>query len=170
MKIVRKKVKASEDPNQNDLTPSEFAAMSALVDKSGLVSLTSQESEEASAESENQHEDEQPSAMPSWSFLIEKLPIMQVVSTKFSVFEGDTCQVVCEFLATQGVNPALFSWLQTPLERSVRIIVFSPTNEKIEEWNAKAVPVAFAAGELDVDGEDPWISTCQMSLKQVKIS
>lgn len=178
MKFRRKKTgeeKTADAPSEVAPLPTEFLTINEVLDKSGMVSLApppgaDPEAEESPEEEKGDGEEEEVDLSPTWEFLVDGLPLMQTISTKFSVFDGNTCQVVCEFVAAPGVNAALFSWLQKPVERPVRILVVNHLEEKIEQWDAIATPAAFAVGEMEIGNGEPWVSTYQMSLKSIKIS
>jgi hypothetical protein len=175
VKFRRKKTgeeKTADAPSEVAPLPTEFLTINEVLDKSGMVSLVPPPEEDGTPpeEEEGAEEAEEIDLSPSWEFLVDGLPLMQTISTKFSVFDGNTCQVVCEFVAAPGVNAALFNWLQKPVERSVRILIVNHLDEKIEQWDATATPAAFAAGEMEMGNGEPWVSTYQMSLKSIKIS
>ncbi len=176
MRIYRKKVaeeKPADAPSETASPPVEFLTISEVIDSSGMVSLSppaASAAEDEEPEDAEAEDGEDADLSPSWEVLVDGLPLMQTSSAKFSVFDGNTCQIVCEFLAEPGVNAALFGWLQKPVDRAVRIVIANHLDEKIEQWDAMATPAAFAVGELDVGSDKPWCSTYQMSLKSIKIS
>lgn len=145
-----------------------------VIDNKGFVSLPQQTTIESDlgkeAEAILDESEDDDDLTPIWEVFVDGLPFMSVISTKFTVFDGNTCQVVCEFKAVAGVNAALFGWLQKPVERKIRIVFSDCFGEKIEQWDAHATPQAFAAGELELGSGEEWISTYQMLLKSIKIS
>lgn len=179
MKFRRKKTgedKPADAPSETFVPPAEFLTINEVLDKSGMVTLSppaglpADEDDEDGPEEGSGEDDGDIDLSPSWEVLVDGLPLMQTVSAKFSVFDGNTCQIVCEFVAAPGVNAALFGWLQKPVERAVRVLVVNHLDEKIEQWDATATPAAFAVGELEMGSGEPWLSTYQMSLKSIKIS
>lgn len=185
MRIIRKKIeKASCDAdrvvegtleNQNTKFVEHGLTEDSIVDNNGFVSLTQQDtSQSALVDEQNEIVDDpdesEEDLTPIWNVFVDCLPLLHTMSTKFALFDGNTCQIVCEFKAVAGVNAALFGWLQKPVERKIRIVVSDCFGEKIEQWDANATPQAFAAGELELDSGNEWISTYQMLLKNIKIS
>ena len=78
-------------------------------------------------------------------------------------------QLVVEILTVPTINKSLMAWLLKPTEKRTKIIVSDHENQKIEEWNAIAVPAALAIGDLDKENGEPWVTTLQLSLKKIQI-
>jgi len=174
MKIRRKKLELennSATPTKNKESQ-EILSVDNLVSKSGIVALPEpQQASQPSVEPEVEDAPEEDEDLsPHWEILIDKLPLMQTIATKFTAFDNNTCQIVCEFTSAPGVNSALFNWLQKPIERKMQMIVADHLMQEIERWEAIATPVALAAGEMELGNGEPWVTSCQLSLKSIKIT
>jgi hypothetical protein len=169
MKFRRKKKEVeseslvAESPSEEVNSPVEFITMQELLAKANLTGL------DEGGEGPESEIDES----PKWDVQIDGMIPMEAGGTKFSVFtlgESASGQMVVEFKTKPGVNSALFGWLQKPNEKKVRMVVRDHEDNRIEQWEMSALPVAIAVDELDREVKDPWFTTLQMSVKNVKIT
>lgn len=168
MKFRRKKKDSSIDETDESAlveaanAPVEFITMQELLAKAGVVSPD-----------EEDGSDPEVDESPKWEVQIDGMIPMEAGGTRFSAFtagENSSGQMVVEFKSKAGVNSAIFAWLQKPLEKRVRMTVRDHEDSRIEQWNMSAVPVAIAVDDLDRNEKDPWFTTLQMSVKDIKIT
>jgi len=169
MKFRRKKKEVESESLVADTSsevespPAELAMMRELLTK---VSLADPDEDGEGPEPEIDES-------PKWDVQIDGMIPMEVATTKFSVFtlgESSSGQVVVELKTKPGVNSALFGWLQKPSEKKMRMVVRDHEDNRIEQWDMLALPVAIAVDELDREVKDPWFTTLQMSVKEIKIT
>ena len=169
MKFRRKKKEiesdspVSESPSEVVNPPVEFLTVQEFLTKAGMASL----------DEEDEGTEPEVDESPKWEVQIDGMIPMEAGGTKFSVFtlgESASGQMVIEFKTKPGVNSALFGWLQKPSEKKVRMIVLDHEENRIEQWDMSALPVAIAVDELDREVKDPWFTTLQMSVKDIKIT
>jgi len=170
MKFRRKKreieaeIPVSDAPSEAVSPPVEFITVQELLAKVGVDSL-----DEEGDDSPEPEIDES----PKWEVQIDGMIPMEAGGAKFSVFtagENSSGQMVVEFKSKAGVNSAIFGWLQKPIERKVRMTVRDHEDNRIEQWDMLALPVAIGVDELDREVKDPWFTTLQMSVKNIKIT
>lgn len=164
LKVSRKKKKIEEVSASNETTvaPVEFITMQDLLTANGMMPLDDEEELETAIDES-----------PKWEIHVDGHPPMDARGTKFSVFTNGECrsgQMVIEFITKPGVNSTLFGWLQKPSEKSVRMIVRDHEESFIEQWEMLGVPVAVAVNELDRESKDPWFTTIQLAVKEIKIT
>lgn len=153
-------------PSEASLNPAEFITIQDLMQQSGLAFAM------ASAE-DGVEEIPEKDESPKWEINIEGLPPLEAGGTKFSVFTTGECrsgQMVMELLAKPGVNSSVFAWLGKPSERRIKMTVKDHEGNPIENWEMLGVPVAVAIGEMDRESKDPWYTTFQVTVKEVKIT
>jgi len=154
----------ADAPSEVATPPVEFVTMEELMQKVGLAGALG-----AGGEGEEPEVDES----PKWEISIEGMQPLESGGVKFSVFtpgENSSGQMVVEVRAKPGMNAGVFSWLQKPLERKVKMVVSDHEGERIEQWEMTAIPVAIAVDELDREVKDPWFTTLQMSVKGIRIT
>ena len=164
MKVSRKKKKLKEvdAPTEAAVAPVEFITMQELLAASGMMPVGDEEEMESEVDES-----------PKWEVHVDGHPVMEARGTKFSVFtngESRSGQMVIEFLTKPGVNSTLFGWLGKPSEKRVRMIVRDHEESLIEQWEMLGTPVAVAVDELDSESKDPWSTTIQLAVKDIKIT
>lgn len=169
MKFRRKKKEVESEgmvadaPSEVAAPPVEFITMQELLAKANLAGL----------DEDDEGPEPEVDESPKWDVQIDGMIPMEAGGTKFSVFtlgESASGQMVVEFKTKPGVNSALFGWLQKPSEKKVRMVVRDHEDNRIEQWDMSALPVAIAVDELDREVKDPWFTTLQMSVKDIKIT
>jgi hypothetical protein len=158
-KVVEEPVDA---PSESIDPPVQFITMQELLESAGMIAPGDEEGVEPEIDES-----------PKWEVAIDGMQPLECGGVKFSVFtpgEGSSGQMVCEFRAKPGMNTGLFSWLQKPTERKVRMTVKDHEEDLIEKWEMTAIPVALAVDELDREVKDPWFTTLQMSVRDIRIS
>lgn len=174
--FIRRKLKSKDRPD----APSEIASnpeksttLNEELEKSGLVKFDPPQIQDSSKTCGDDVDGvDDVDLSPNWEVLVEDLPHFSVVTTRFSVFtvsDCNSCQLVIEILSAPSINKSLMAWLLKPTEKRTKIIVSDHENQKIEEWNASAVPTALAIGDLDKENGEPWVTTLQLSLKKIQI-
>jgi len=154
----------ADAPSEVATPPVEFITMEELMKKVGMADAMGDE---------KVGEDPEVDESPKWEVSIDGMQPLECGGAKFSVFtpgESSSGQMVIEFKAKPGMNAAVFSWLQKPLERKVRMVVTDHEGERIEQWEMTAIPVALAVDELDREVKDPWFTTLQMSVRGIRIT
>lgn len=175
--FIRRKLKSkdrADAPSEIATNPEEFTTLNEELEKSGIVKFDPPQNKDLSKSCVDDVDDtdDDVDLSPNWEVLVEDLPRFSVVTTKFSVFtvsDCDSCQLVVEILTVPTINKSLMAWLLKPTEKRTKIIVSDHENQKIEEWNAIAVPAALAIGDLDKENGEPWVTTLQLSLKKIQI-
>jgi hypothetical protein len=174
--FIRRKLKSkdrADAPSEIASNPEEFTTLNEELEKSGLVKFDPPQTQDLSKPCDDDVDGvDDIDLSPNWEVLVEDLPHFSVVTTKFSVFtvsDCNSCQLVVEILSIPNINKSLMAWLLKPTEKRTKIIVSDHDNQKIEEWNAVAVPAALAIGDLDKENGEPWVTTLQLSLKKIQI-
>jgi len=159
-------VEVVDAPSEASLTPTEFVTIQDLMQQSGLAFAMASHTDESIEDTE---EDDS----PTWEINIDGMPVLESGGVKFSVFttgESRSGQMVMELLAKPGVNSAVFGWLNKPSERRVKMTVKDHEGNPIENWEMLGTPIAAAIGELDRESKDPWYTTFQVTVKEIKVT
>ena len=118
-----------------------------------------------------QHEG--PDETPIWDLTIEGLSNLEVDSLKFTVFtpgESSSGDVAVDILVAPGLTAKLFTWLKQPAKRKCKLVVKNHEELHLETWEMQAFPVALAVNELNAGMREPWFTTLQLSLSDIKIT
>ena len=165
-KVLKRRKKAVEEtpdtPSEAVNPPMQFITMQELLEGAGMMTPEDDEGLEPEVDES-----------PKWEVSIEGMQPLECGGVKFSVFtpgEGASGQMVCEFRAKPGTNTELFNWLRKPTYRKLQMTVKDHEEALIEKWEMTAFPVALAVDELDREVKDPWFTTLQMSVKDIRIS
>lgn len=121
----------------------------------------------------NGEEEEEEDLSPTQVLSIPGLDDIEIVGIKTTVLTPGTTgtgTIVIEIEAKPGLNSFLYQWMNQSLRKDIKLQTSDSEETLIETWEMSALPEAISFGETGEEEKGPWLTTIQLTFKDLKIT